>query len=30
MVAMGADAPQVSRGTELCRIDADGQTVFAS
>ena len=30
MVAMGADAPRVSRGTELCRIDADGQTVFAS
>jgi len=30
MVAMGADAPQVSRGTELCRIDADGQTVFVS
>ena len=30
MVAMGADAPGVSKGTELYRIDADGQTVFAS
>jgi hypothetical protein len=30
MVAMGADAPRVSKGTELYRIDADGQTVFAS
>jgi alkylhydroperoxidase family enzyme len=30
MVALGADAPQVSEGTELCRIDADGQTVAAS
>jgi alkylhydroperoxidase family enzyme len=29
MVALGADAAQVSEGTELCRIDADGQTVVA-
>jgi hypothetical protein len=28
MVALGADAPRVSEGTELFRIDADGQTVF--
>ncbi len=27
MVALGADAPQVSEGTELFRIDAEGQTV---
>jgi alkylhydroperoxidase family enzyme len=27
MVAMGVDAPQVSEGTELFRIDAEGQTV---
>jgi alkylhydroperoxidase family enzyme len=27
MVALGADAPQVSEGTELFRVDADGQTV---
>lgn len=27
MVALGADAPQVSEGTELFRIEADGQTV---
>ena len=30
MVAMGADAPRVPKRTELYRIDADGQTVFAS
>jgi alkylhydroperoxidase family enzyme len=28
MVALGADAPRVSEGTELFRVDADGQTVF--
>jgi alkylhydroperoxidase family enzyme len=27
MVSLGADAAQVESGTELCRIDADGQTV---
>jgi alkylhydroperoxidase family enzyme len=27
MVALGADAPQVSEGTELFLVDADGQTV---
>jgi hypothetical protein len=30
MVAMGADAPQVSEGTELFRVEADGKTVVAS
>jgi alkylhydroperoxidase family enzyme len=29
MVALGADKSRVSEGTELCRIDADGQTVVA-
>jgi alkylhydroperoxidase family enzyme len=29
MVALGADAARVSEGTELYRVDADGQTVFA-
>jgi alkylhydroperoxidase family enzyme len=29
MVALGADAAQVSEGTELYRVDADGQTVVA-
>lgn len=29
MVAMGADAARVSEGTELYRVDADGQTVFS-
>jgi alkylhydroperoxidase family enzyme len=29
MVALGADAAQVEEGTELVRIDADGQTVVA-
>ena len=29
MVALGADAPRVSEGTELYLIDADGQPVFA-
>jgi alkylhydroperoxidase family enzyme len=29
MVALGADAAQVSVGTELYRVDADGQTVVA-
>jgi alkylhydroperoxidase family enzyme len=29
-VSLAADAPRVSEGTELYRIDADGQTVFAS
>jgi alkylhydroperoxidase family enzyme len=29
MVALGADAARVSEGTELYRIDAEGQTVFA-
>jgi alkylhydroperoxidase family enzyme len=28
MVALGADAPRVSEGTELFRLDVDGQTVF--
>jgi alkylhydroperoxidase family enzyme len=28
-VSLAADAPRVSEGTELYRIDADGQTVFA-
>ena len=27
MVALGADAAQVAEGTELFRVDADGQTV---
>ncbi len=27
MVSLGADAPQVTDGIELCRTDADGQTV---
>jgi alkylhydroperoxidase family enzyme len=27
MVALGADAPKVAEGTELFRVDADGQTV---
>jgi alkylhydroperoxidase family enzyme len=30
MVALGADAPQVSEGTELFTIEPDGQTVVAS
>jgi hypothetical protein len=30
MVAMGVDAPQVSEGTELFRVEADGKTVVAS
>jgi alkylhydroperoxidase family enzyme len=30
MVSLGADAPQVSEGTELFLIEADGQTVVAS
>jgi hypothetical protein len=30
MVALGADAPQVSEGTELFRVEADGKTVVAS
>jgi alkylhydroperoxidase family enzyme len=29
MVALGADAARVTEGTELYRVDADGQTVFA-
>ena len=29
MVALGADKARVSEGTELCRIDVDGQTVVA-
>jgi alkylhydroperoxidase family enzyme len=29
MVAMGADAPQVLEGTQLMRIDVEGQTVVA-
>src|SRR4051812_15919568 len=29
MVALGADAARVSEGTELYRVDAEGQTVFA-
>jgi alkylhydroperoxidase family enzyme len=30
MVSLGADAPQVSEGTELFMVEADGQTVIAS
>jgi hypothetical protein len=30
MVSMGVDAPQVSEGTELFRVEADGKTVVAS
>jgi alkylhydroperoxidase family enzyme len=30
MVSLGADAPQVSEGTELFMVEADGQTVVAS
>jgi hypothetical protein len=30
MVSLGADAPQVSEGTELFRVEADGKTVVAS
>ena len=30
MVSLGADAPQVDEGTELFRIEANGQTVVAS
>ena len=30
MVSLGADAPQVSEGTELFLVEADGQTVVAS
>jgi alkylhydroperoxidase family enzyme len=30
MVSMAADAPRVSEGTKRFRVDADGQTVFAS
>jgi alkylhydroperoxidase family enzyme len=30
MVSLGADAPQVSEGTELFRVEADGKTVVAT
>ena len=30
MVSLGADAPQVTEGTELFRVEADGKTVVAS
>jgi hypothetical protein len=30
MVSLGADAAQVSEGTELFRVEADGKTVVAS